>query len=125
MTAAPNATFDASTLNFEGGAQGQSKSVTATLTVTDETGKTATQTTTITVNCQPTFVRLDDVIFAKNNTRVNNCGKRVLIDDAAPEWPAATTTSFSSAIAIPTKRRMLRGSSRRRRPEPQRLRCAR
>jgi opacity protein-like surface antigen/outer membrane protein OmpA-like peptidoglycan-associated protein len=79
----PNATFDSSTLNFEGGAQGQSKSVTATLTVTDETGKTATQNTTITVNCQPTFVRLDDVIFAKNNTRVNNCGKRVLIDDAS------------------------------------------
>jgi hypothetical protein len=35
------------------------------------------------VNCQPTFVRLDDVIFAKNNARVNNCGKRVLIDNVA------------------------------------------
>lgn len=78
------ATFDASTLNFEGGAQGQTKTVTATLTVTDEAGKTASQSTSITVNCQPTFVRLDDVIFAKNNARVNNCGKRVLIDDAAP-----------------------------------------
>jgi outer membrane protein OmpA-like peptidoglycan-associated protein len=79
-----NATFDASTLNFEGGAQGQTKTVTATLTVSDETGKTATQNATVTVNCQPSFVRLDDVVFAKNNTRVNNCGKRVLIDDAAP-----------------------------------------
>ncbi len=79
----PNATFDSSSLNFEGGAQGQSKTVTATLTVTDQSGKTATQNTSITVNCQPTFVRLDDVIFAKNNSRVNNCGKRVLIDDAA------------------------------------------
>ena len=80
-----NATFDASTLNFEGGAQGQTKTVTATLTVTDEGGKTASQSTTITVNCQPQFVRLDDVIYAKNNARVNNCGKRVLIDDAAPK----------------------------------------
>ncbi len=80
----PNATFDASTVNFEGGAQAQSKTITATLTVTDETGKTAAQTTTITVNCAPQFVRLDDVIFAKNNARVNNCGKRILIDDAAP-----------------------------------------
>lgn len=79
-----NATFDASTVSFEGGAQGQSKSITATVTVTDETGKTATQSTNITVNCQPQYVRLDDVIFAKNNTRVNNCGKRILIDDAAP-----------------------------------------
>ena len=79
-----NATFDASTLTFEGGAQGQTKTVTATLTVTNENGKTATQSSTITVNCPPQFVRLDDVIFAKNNPRVNNCGKRVLIDDAAP-----------------------------------------
>ena len=80
----PNATFDASTLSFEGGAQGQTKTVTVTLTVTSETGKTASQSTTITVNCPPQFVRLDDVIFAKNNARVNNCGKRLLIDDAAP-----------------------------------------
>jgi outer membrane protein OmpA-like peptidoglycan-associated protein len=80
----PNATFDSSTLNFEGGAQNQTKTVTATLTVTTETGKTASQTTTITVNCPPQFIRLDDVIFAKNNARVNNCGKRVLIDDTAP-----------------------------------------
>ena len=83
VTSTPNATFDSSSLNFESGAQAQSKSVTATLTVTDTKGKTATQSTTIAVNCQPTFVRLDDVIFAKNNARVNNCGKRVLIDDAA------------------------------------------
>jgi outer membrane protein OmpA-like peptidoglycan-associated protein/outer membrane protein W len=80
-----NATFDASSLNFEGGAQGQSKTITATVTVTDERGQTASQSTTITVNCPPQFVRLDDVIFAKNNARVNNCGKRVLIDDAAPK----------------------------------------
>jgi outer membrane protein OmpA-like peptidoglycan-associated protein len=79
-----NATFDASTLTFESGAQGQSKTVTATVTVTDESGKTASKTTQITVNCPPQFVRLSDVIFAKNNARVNNCGKRVLIDEAAP-----------------------------------------
>ncbi len=80
----PNATFDASTLNFETGTASQTKSVTATLTVTDETGKTASQTTTITVNCQQNQpIRLDDVVFAKNNARVNNCGKRLLIDDAA------------------------------------------
>ena len=79
-----NATFDASTLNFPPSTEGQSKSVTATLMVTDETGKTATQSTTITVNCNPPqAIRLDDVVFAKNNARVNNCGKRLLIDDAA------------------------------------------
>jgi opacity protein-like surface antigen len=80
-----NATFDSTTLNFEGGAQAQTKTVTATVMVTDEAGKTASQTTQITVNCPAQFVRLDDVIFAKNNARVNNCGKRVLIDNAAPQ----------------------------------------
>jgi outer membrane protein W len=80
-----NATFDSSSLNFEGGAQAQTKTVTATVTVTDQQGQTASQSTTITVNCPPQFVRLDDVIYAKNNARVNNCGKRLLIDDAAPK----------------------------------------
>ncbi len=79
----PNATFDVSSLTFEQSAQAQSKSVNATLTVTDESGKTASQSTPITVNCTPQFVRLDDAIFAKNNARVNNCAKRLLIDDAA------------------------------------------
>jgi len=79
-----SATFDASTLNFEGGAANQTKTVTATVTVTTDTGKTATQSTQITVNCPPQFVRLSDIIFAKNKSRVNNCGKRVLIDEAAP-----------------------------------------
>jgi outer membrane protein OmpA-like peptidoglycan-associated protein len=79
----PTATFDVSSLTFEQSAQAQSKSVNATLTVTDESGKTATQSTPITVNCTPQFVRLDDAIFAKNNARVNNCAKRLLIDDAA------------------------------------------
>ena len=84
-----NATFDASSLNFESGGQAQSKSVTATLTVTDETGQTASQTAAITVNCPPQFKRLSDVVFSKNKTRVNNCGKRILIDQAAPQ--AGTT----------------------------------
>jgi len=79
-----NATFDASTLNFEGGGQNQTKTVTATVTVTTDTGKTASQSTQITVNCPPQWVRLPDVVFAKNNARVNNCGKNVLIEQAAP-----------------------------------------
>ncbi len=80
-----NATFDASSLNFEGGAQGQTKTVTATVTVTDQNGQTAQQSTTITVNCPPQYQRLDDLVFAKNNSRVNNCAKRILIEDTAPK----------------------------------------
>ncbi|HEX7362847.1 MAG TPA: PKD domain-containing protein [Bryobacteraceae bacterium] len=76
-------TFDASTLNFQG-PTAQTKTVTATVTVTDQTGKTASQSTTITVNYTPPFVRLDDIVFPKNRARVNNCGKDILIDQAAP-----------------------------------------
>ncbi len=86
---ASNASFDASSLNFESGGQGQSKTITATLTATDETGQSASGQTTVTVTCPPQFKRLPDVVFSKNNARVNNCGKRVLIDQAAPQ--AGTT----------------------------------
>jgi outer membrane protein OmpA-like peptidoglycan-associated protein len=79
-----NATFDASSLTFEGGATEQTKTVTATLTVTDETGKSVSKTTDITVKCPAKIIRLSDVVFAKNNARVNNCGKRLLIDELAP-----------------------------------------
>ena len=79
------ATFDASTVSFEPGATAQAKTITASVTVTDETGKTASQSTSLAVTCQPVWQRLDDVIFAKDNARVNNCGKRILIDDAAPK----------------------------------------
>jgi hypothetical protein len=85
----PNATFDASSLNFGTGSEPQSKTVTATVTVTDDAGKTATQSTAIAVNCPPQFKRLPDIVFAKNNARVNNCGKRILIDQAAQQ--AGTT----------------------------------
>ncbi len=78
----PNATFDASSLTFEQSSQAQSKSIVATLTVTDDSGKTMSGTANITVEYRPQWVRLDDVIFGKNNTRVNNCGKRLLLEDA-------------------------------------------
>ncbi len=85
----PNATFDGSNLNFEAGGQSQSKTVTATLTVSDETGQSDTKSTTVTVNCPPQFKRLPDIVFPKNNARVNNCGKRILIDEAAQQAGSA------------------------------------
>jgi opacity protein-like surface antigen len=84
-----SATFDASNLSFESGGQSQTKTITATLTVTDEAGKSANAPATITVNCPPQFKRLPDVVFAKNSPRVNNCGKRILIDQAAQQAGSA------------------------------------
>lgn len=85
----PNATFDGSNLNFESGTQSEAKSINATLTVTDEAGQSDTKSTPVTVNCPPQFKRLPDVVFAKNNARVNNCGKRILIDQAAQQAGSA------------------------------------
>jgi len=80
-----NATFDVSTLSFEAGVAAQAKTIAASVTVTDETGKAASQSNSLAVTCEPVWQRLDDVILAKDNARVNNCGKRILIDDAAPK----------------------------------------
>jgi opacity protein-like surface antigen len=84
-----NATFDGSNLNFESGGQSQAKTITATLTVTDETGQSDTKTTPVTVNCPPQYKRLPDVVFSKNSARVNNCGKRILIDQASQQAGSA------------------------------------
>jgi outer membrane protein OmpA-like peptidoglycan-associated protein len=60
----------------------QNKTVTLTASVTDQRGRTATaQPITVRVTRDAQIVRLDDVIFGKGSARVNNCGKRILIDE--------------------------------------------
>ena len=82
--AGPSAVFDTASLNFDSGS-GQTKTITATLTATDETGHSVSQSTSFVVDYPAQFKRLADVIFAKNSARVNNCGKRILIEQAAPQ----------------------------------------
>jgi len=68
---------------------GGSKPVTATATVTDAKTRSASCSVNLTVNAPappppppaappPTAQQLDDIIFAENDARVNNCGKRTL-----------------------------------------------
>jgi len=83
-TAGPSAVFDPASLNFDSGL-GQTKTITATVTATDEAGHSASQTTKFVVDFPAQYKRLADVIFAKNSARVNNCGKRILIEQAAPQ----------------------------------------
>ena len=78
-----SATFDSSSVTFDPSAT-QTKTVTATVTVTDSTGKSASKTVDVAVNCSPNIRRFNDVDFAKDKARVNNCGKRILIDEVAP-----------------------------------------
>ncbi len=87
-SAGPSATFDTASLSFDSGL-GQTKTITATLTATDETGHSASQSVNFLVDYPAQFKRLPDVIFAKDSARVNNCGKRLLIEQAVPQAGAA------------------------------------
>jgi hypothetical protein len=83
QTTTQKSTFDVSTLKYAGCAPGQSKTVTATVTVTDDQGRSASRSTKITVNCEPPYQRFPDLIFAKNDARVNACSKGILMDQIA------------------------------------------
>jgi hypothetical protein len=86
-----SATFDSSSLNFDANATSdQTKTVTVTVTATDETGHSASKTVDIVVNCPLQWKRLDDLVFPKNNDRVNNCAKDVLLQQAAPALTNST-----------------------------------
>lgn len=62
----------------------QSKTVTLTATATDAKGQTATRTAPVTVTLDPEARRLDDVVFPNLSSRVNNCGKRLLLEELTP-----------------------------------------
>ncbi len=62
----------------------QRKNVVVTATATDEKGHTAAAQSTVVVKLAPQAQRLDDVLFASGSSRVNNCGKRVLLEMLAP-----------------------------------------
>jgi Outer membrane protein beta-barrel domain len=76
-------TFNSNGVQFDPNNNGdQSKSVLITCSTTDEKGGAGTATTTITVTkaANPQAVRLPDIVFAAGSSRVNNCGKRVLLE---------------------------------------------
>jgi hypothetical protein len=83
-TTTQKSTFDVSTLKYTGCKPGQSKVVTATVTVTDQNGHSASRSTKIMVNCEPPYERFPDLIFAKNDAQVNACSRNILIDEVAP-----------------------------------------
>lgn len=76
-------TFDASILKYTGCKPGDSKVVTATVTVTDQNGRSASRSTKIRVNCEPPYERFPDLVFAKDDARVNACGRGILLDQVA------------------------------------------
>ncbi len=78
-------TFDSSTVSFDPNVtKEQSKTVTITGTVTDSLGATARATADLTVTTHPKARRLDDLVFGKGSGRVNNCAKRILLEELTP-----------------------------------------
>ena len=76
-------TFNSNGVNFDpNNTAEQSKAVTVTATTTDEKGGRGTATTTVTVTkpANPQANRLPDILFAPGSARVNNAGKRVLLE---------------------------------------------
>lgn len=78
-----NASFDSKTVRFEQGGKIQAKTVTVKATVTDDRGATVSSETQVKVDYVPTAIRFSDLIFSKNSARVNNCAKRILLEEVA------------------------------------------
>ncbi len=81
----PNAQFDSTTVSFTADrSRPQSKQVTVTATVADSKGGSASASANITVNLGAEARHFGDILFPKDSARVNNCGKRVLIEQLYP-----------------------------------------
>ncbi|HKD09633.1 MAG TPA: hypothetical protein VKB79_27250 [Bryobacteraceae bacterium] len=87
LTGTPPNAFDSSTVEFDADrSRAQTRMASITCTVRDDLGSTASASTNVNVNLAQLAEarRFDDVVFAKNNARVNNCGKRILLEEVYP-----------------------------------------
>jgi outer membrane protein OmpA-like peptidoglycan-associated protein len=76
-------TYSSASVQFDASISGdQQKNVTITCTAKDDRSS-GTATTSIVVKKKANLqaIRLPDIVFARNNARVNNCGKRVLLEE--------------------------------------------
>jgi outer membrane protein OmpA-like peptidoglycan-associated protein len=79
-------TFDSSSVQFDmsNRSRRQTRTVKVVVTATDQCGGTAKAEGEITVTLDPEARRLDDLVFPANNSRVNNCAKRLLLEELTP-----------------------------------------
>jgi hypothetical protein len=82
---AAQTTFNSTGVNFPNSPLPQSKTVTATATVTDNAGATASCTTSIVVTTEAQTVHYGDILFAQGSSRVNNAAKRILFERLYPQ----------------------------------------
>jgi outer membrane protein OmpA-like peptidoglycan-associated protein len=79
-------TFDSKALGFDlsNRLKQQSRTVHLTATATDQKNQTASATADVTVTLTPQARRLDDIVFQSMSSRVNNCAKRLLLEELTP-----------------------------------------
>lgn len=79
-------TYDSSGVAFDmsNRLKEQCKTITITATATDSKNQSARQPQTVNVCLTPQATRYDDIVFQTNSARVNNCGKRILLEQVAP-----------------------------------------
>jgi outer membrane protein OmpA-like peptidoglycan-associated protein len=79
-------TFDSTALGFDmsNRLKQQSQTVTITAVATDQKNQNASATAPVTVNLIAQARRLDDIVFPLNSSRVNNCAKRLLLEELTP-----------------------------------------
>jgi len=82
----PAAQFNSASVTFNDNdrSRPQSKQVRITATVTDAKGGSASASGNVTVNFGALASHFGDIVFPKDSARVNNCGKRVLIEQLYP-----------------------------------------
>jgi outer membrane protein OmpA-like peptidoglycan-associated protein len=87
ITGTPPATFNSAGVRFDADrSRLQTKTVNVTCTVTDAAGGMGATIIPISVSQPPLqSTRLEDIIFAANNARVNNCGKRIVLEELYPQ----------------------------------------
>jgi outer membrane protein OmpA-like peptidoglycan-associated protein len=79
-------TFDSSTVAFDPSnrLKQQTKVVHLTATATDEKGGTGNASADVTVTLSPEARRLEDIVFPAGSARINNCAKRLLLEQLTP-----------------------------------------
>ena len=95
----PDVQFNPASVSFNEGdrSRPQSKQVTVTATVRDSKGGSGTASTNMTVNLPAEVKHFGDVVFPKDSARVNNCGKRVLIEQL---YPLLTANSNYDVVLV-------------------------
>jgi hypothetical protein len=81
-----DSTFDSTSVQFDmsNRSKQQTRTVHVVATATDTCGNTSKAEGDITVTLNPEARRLDDLVFPRGSTRVNNCAKRLLIEELTP-----------------------------------------